>query len=247
MLKRTRTGPTPEPESKKRRLVDVEAPEPPEKPKPAEKNEVELHALAASAPDVTYVHAGSPPALSFSFSLDRGGFVIEGSKCAVLRGLLFWPRERPNGISFAVAFPQSWVERYAWILNADADLKMAIETMHIADTLVAEKMRTSENLPGVRLLNFFADAKAAPFVLETSGEIRTWKESVEIQHGAQVDVVVKPGKNCSRSTLKGPQGEILLSWPLFVQGITIVRKPDPELDECKNDTSRPMIFADPND
>jgi len=174
------------------------------------------------------------PVLSYTFSLEKGAFVISGACTAILKGLMFFPRSAEKS-SFALAVPEDHADLYQWIRDADSALLKVVSDARI-DAEVPPKLKTWDGAPGVLLINFRGDDFP---VMEASGRISTFTSSVEIAHGTPVALLVRPGRQTTTSKSK-EGGTSLVSWPLFIQGIRVIPNPTEDLMALKNAT-RPQV------
>lgn len=190
----------------------------------------------ATSPSI--VRCAETPHPVFCFDIQLGGFAISGPGIARLEGVLFFPRMQKEKASFALAIPDA-DEGVEWLDQADADLRLALEKTGIK-AIVLPKLRSWDGAPGVRLVNFFGTDFPWMDGTETDPQVSTFTESPNAQHGTPILVLVHVGKKTNTSTSK--TGEVVVSWPLYVQGIRMHPKPSVELLDLKNTTKPAVAF-----
>lgn len=177
------------------------------------------------------------PHPSFTFDIQLGGFAIDGSALCRLEGVLFFPRINKEKTSFALAIADP--APYAWIERTDEDLRSALEKTGIK-AVVLPKMKLWDGAQGLHLINFYGSDFPWMEGSETDPQVSTFTESTTAQHGTPILILARIGKKTTTTTAK--TGEVVVSWPLYVQGIRVHPRPPKELLELKNSTKPAVAF-----
>lgn len=189
----------------------------------------------ASSPAI--IRTSTEPHLVFEFDLSIGGFTISGGGSCTLLGVLFFPRVKGEKTSFALAIPDP--APYAWMQNADDDLRSVLRKTGMKAE-VPPKMKTWDGAPGVSLVNFYGDNFPWMDGDDDDPRITTFTESINACQGTPIAVLARVGTKTNTSTNK--MGEVVVSWPLYAQGIRLYANPPKELLDLKNATKPGVAF-----